>query len=50
MIYIFGVALPLGLWWGLMRELSGGSLWPSLVSHFFMEFGTSLANTSTPPS
>jgi len=50
MIYIFGVALPLGLWWGLMRELSGGSLWPSLVSHFFMEFGASLASTSTPPS
>lgn len=46
MVYIFGVVLPLGLWWGLLRELSGGSLWPSLVSHFFMEFGTTLASSS----
>ncbi len=50
MVYIFGVVLPLGLWWGLMRELSGGSLWPSLVSHFFMEFGTTLAGSSPTPS
>jgi membrane protease YdiL (CAAX protease family) len=46
MLYIFGVVLPLGLWWGLMRELSGGALWPSLVSHFLLEFGITLAGTS----
>lgn len=44
--YLFGVALPLGLLWGLMRELSGGSLWPSLVSHFLIEFGHAAAGTS----
>jgi len=46
MFYIFGVALPLGLLWGLMRELSGGSLWPSLLSHFLLELGPALAGTS----
>ena len=50
MVYIFGVVLPLGLWWGLMRDLAGGSLWPSLVSHFFVAFGTTLASTSSNPS
>ena len=50
MVYIFGVVLPLGLWWGLMRDLAGGSLWPSLVSHFFVAFGTTLASTSSTPS
>jgi len=44
--YIFGVALPLGLWWGLMRELAGGAIWPSLISHFFLEFGPALAGKS----
>jgi membrane protease YdiL (CAAX protease family) len=48
--YVLGVALPLGLWWGLMRDLSG-SLWPGLLSHFLLEFGPALANTSpTSPS
>jgi membrane protease YdiL (CAAX protease family) len=46
MFYIFGVALPLGLWWGLMRELAGGSIWPSLVSHFLLELGSALAGRS----
>lgn len=46
MYYIFGVALPLGLWWGLMRELAGGSIWPCLASHFLLEFGTAIAATS----
>jgi hypothetical protein len=46
MFYIFGVVLPLGLWWGLMRELAGGALWPCLVSHFLLEFGSTLAGTS----
>jgi membrane protease YdiL (CAAX protease family) len=44
--YIFGVALPLGLWWGLMRELAGGAIWPCLVSHFLLELGPVLAGQS----
>jgi membrane protease YdiL (CAAX protease family) len=48
MKYVLGVALPLGMWWGLMRDLAGGSLWPSLASHFVTEFGTALANASPP--
>jgi membrane protease YdiL (CAAX protease family) len=50
MVYISGAVLPLGLWWGLMRELAGGSIWPCLASHFFLEFGITLARTSQPPS
>ena len=46
MRYVLGVALPLGMWWGLMRDLAGGSLWPSLVSHFVVEFGNALAGAS----
>ena len=45
MIYIFGVVLPLGLWWGLMRELAGGALVACLVSHFLLEFGATLSGT-----
>ena len=45
-MYVLGVALPLGMWWGLVRDLAGGSLWPSLVSHFVVEFGSALANAS----
>ena len=41
--WVFGTVLPLGLWWGLMRDLAGGSLWPGLVSHALLEFGTRLA-------
>jgi hypothetical protein len=48
MVYILGVVLPLGLWWGLIRELAGGSLWPSLISHFLLELGITLARTSSP--
>lgn len=44
--YLFGVVLPLGLLWGLMREISGGSLWPSLASHVLVEFGPAAAGTS----
>lgn len=47
--YIFGVALPLGLWWGLMRELAGGVIWPCVLSHFLLEFGPTLAGTSPSP-
>lgn len=47
--YVVGVALPLGLLWGLMRELSGGSLWPSLISHILVEFGPAAAGTSPAP-
>lgn len=48
LFYVFGTALPLGLWWGLVRDLAGGSLWPSLISHFTLEFITTLVNTTTP--
>jgi membrane protease YdiL (CAAX protease family) len=44
--YIFEVALPLGLWWGLMRELAGGAIWPCIVSHFLLELGPLLAGKS----
>jgi hypothetical protein len=44
--YIFGVALPLGLWWGLMRELAGGAIWTCLISHILLELGPTLAGTS----
>jgi membrane protease YdiL (CAAX protease family) len=46
MLYIFGRVLPLGVWWGLMRDLSGGSLWPGLISHAALEFVTVLAITA----
>jgi membrane protease YdiL (CAAX protease family) len=46
MKYVLGVALPLGMWWGLMRDLAGGSLWPSLASHFVVEFGYALSSAS----
>jgi membrane protease YdiL (CAAX protease family) len=44
-IWVFGTVLPLGLWWGLMRDLAGGSLWPGLLSHMLIEFSTLLAGT-----
>jgi membrane protease YdiL (CAAX protease family) len=47
-IQVFGVALPLGLLWGLMRELAGGVIWPSLISHFLLVLGTTLAGVSLP--
>ena len=47
--YIFGVALPMGLWWGILRELGGGALWPCIVSHFLLEFGPTLAGTTPSP-
>ena len=46
LFYVAGVVFPLGLLWGLMRDLAGGSLWPSLLSHFLLEFVTVLAGTS----
>lgn len=47
--YIFGVALPMGLWWGTLRELGGGAIWPCIVSHFLLEFGPTLAGTTPSP-
>jgi membrane protease YdiL (CAAX protease family) len=44
--YVAGVVLPLGLWWGLMRDLARGSLWPSLVSHALLEFILTLSGAS----
>lgn len=43
--WVLGTVLPLGLWWGLMRDLAGGSLWPGLLSHALIEFGTRLAGS-----
>lgn len=51
--WVLGTVLPLGLWWGLMRDLAGGSLWPGLISHALIEFGTRLAGApiyGQPPS
>ena len=47
--YVFGVALPLGLWWGMMREMAGGVIWPCLLSHILLEFGPALAGTRPSP-
>jgi membrane protease YdiL (CAAX protease family) len=44
LLYVLGVALPLGLWWGLLRDIARGSLWPSLVSNFVIAFGRALAD------
>lgn len=46
--YTLGMVLPLGLWWGLMRDLAGGSLWPCILSHVLFEFGPALAGASPP--
>ena len=46
LFHVLGISLPLGLWWGLMRDLAGGSLWPCLVSHFLLEFGNALGSAS----
>jgi len=43
LFYLFGTVLPLGLWWGLMRDWTGGSIWPGLVSHVLVAFGPTLA-------
>ncbi len=43
LFYVFGTVLPLGLWWGLMRDWSGGSIWPGLVSHVLVALGHALA-------
>lgn len=41
--YVLGVAVPLALWWGFVRDLARGSLWPSLVSNLLLELGRVLA-------
>lgn len=46
LFYNLGVVLPLGLWWGLMRELAGGAIWPCLASHALLEYGTTLAGAT----
>ncbi len=48
LVYVFGTALPLGLWWGVMRDLAGGSIWPGLISHAALEFCLVLASASRP--
>jgi membrane protease YdiL (CAAX protease family) len=47
--YLFGMVLPLGVWWGVVRDLAGGSLWPSLIANAAVEFVTVLATTSGAP-
>jgi membrane protease YdiL (CAAX protease family) len=42
LLYVLGVVLPLGLWWGLLRDIARGSLWPSFVSSFVIAFGHAL--------
>lgn len=46
LFYVFGTVLPLGLWWGLMRDWSGGSIWPGMVSHALVALGPTLAGHS----
>lgn len=46
MFYVVGTVLPLGLWWGLMRDWAGGSIWPGLVSHALIALGPTLAGRS----
>jgi membrane protease YdiL (CAAX protease family) len=46
LFYVFGSVLPLGLWWGLMRDWAGGSIWPGLVSHALVALGPTLAGHS----
>jgi membrane protease YdiL (CAAX protease family) len=43
LFYVFGTVLPLGLWWGLMRDWAGGSIWPGLASHVLVALGPTLA-------
>jgi membrane protease YdiL (CAAX protease family) len=45
--YVLRTALPLGLWWGLMRDLGRGSLWPVLIARFVLQFGSGLAAVSS---
>lgn len=44
--YFFGVDLPLGLGFGLMRELARGAIWPCIVSHVVLELGLALSGSS----
>ena len=50
LFYVFGIVLPLGVWWGVVRNLSGGSLWPSLISHALLQFVMALDSASAPPA
>jgi membrane protease YdiL (CAAX protease family) len=46
LLWVLGMVLPLGLWWGFLRDVSRGSLWPSLASNFLIQFGAALAASS----
>jgi len=50
LFYVFGIVLPLGVWWGVVRNLSRGSLWPSLISHAILQFVMALDSASAPPA
>jgi len=41
--YVLGVAVPLALWWGFVRDLARGSLWPTFISNLLLELGRVLA-------
>jgi membrane protease YdiL (CAAX protease family) len=41
--YVLGVAVPLALWWGFVRDVARGSLWPTFVSNLLLELGRVLA-------
>ena len=47
--HLLGVAIPLGLWWGFMRDLARGSLWPTFISNLLLEFGRVLAGAPPVP-
>ncbi len=46
LFYVFGTVLPLGLWWGVLRDLAGGSIVPGLISHLALELTFTLAGAS----
>jgi membrane protease YdiL (CAAX protease family) len=41
--YVLGVAVPLALWWGFVRDIARGSLWPTFISNLLLELGRVLA-------
>lgn len=48
LFYVFGTALPLGVWWGVLRDLAGGSIVPGMISHLALELSFTLASASAP--
>ncbi len=46
LVQVVGLLLPAGIFWGAMREWSGGSLLPVMVSHFLLRFGEAWVRTA----